>query len=341
MDSRLDSDNGLAETMTEPVAEDSINIDALSSCSSTEMVPMLSVQDYVHRATADNTRKAYRQDIRHFEQWGGKLPTDVQTIVRYFQEHATTLNPRTLKRRLVALRHFHVFQGFDDPTDHPLVKKTLRGIQNTHGVPKKQAQALRLNHLTQILDILNRKDSLVAARNAALLVLGFYGALRGSELIALKAENIAQDPKGLVLTIPRSKTDTIGEGQNCALPRLNNEFCPQRTLDRWMRVSGIEQGYLFRSINRWDQIADKPLSVRGLNLIIQSLAHEADLPNADGYSSHSLRRGLATSASAAGASFKSIMQQGRWRHEGTVLGYIEEGQQFNDNAVQSLFNSAD
>lgn len=84
----------------------------------------LSVQEYVHRATADNTRKAYQQDIRHFERWGGRLPADTATVIRYCREHASTINPRTLQRRLVALKQFHLYQGFPDPTDHPLVRKT-------------------------------------------------------------------------------------------------------------------------------------------------------------------------------------------------------------------------
>lgn len=299
----------------------------------------LSVQDYVHRATANNTRKAYQQDIHHFERWGGRLPADTATVIRYCREHATTLNPRTLQRRLVAIKQFHLYQGFPDPTDHPLVRKTLRGIQNTHGIPKRKAPALALCHVEQVLDQLAASTHLAARRNAAMIALGFFGALRGNELVQVQREHLQLEPQGLTLLIPRSKTDPTGEGQTCAIPALNNPYCPLQTIQRWLDESGIVSGYLFRGINQWQQMSPQPLSLDGFNKILRQLAADCQLPEPQRYSSHSLRRGLATSASAAGASFKSIMRQGRWRHEGTVLEYIEDGQKFQDNAVTKLFDA--
>jgi len=299
----------------------------------------LSVQEYVHRATADNTRKAYQQDIRHFERWGGRLPADTATVIRYCREHASTINPRTLQRRLVALKQFHLYQGFPDPTDHPLVRKTLRGIQNTHGVPKRKAPALMLCHVEQLLDHLATSTDLAAYRNTAMIALGFFGALRGSELVHVQREHLELEPEGLTLLIPRSKTDPTGQGQTCAIPALNNPYCPLKALQHWLDQSGIASGHLFRGINQWQQLSLQPLSLDGFNKILRQLATDCQLPEPHRYSSHSLRRGLATSASAAGASFKSIMRQGRWRHEGTVLEYIEDGQKFQDNAVTKLFDA--
>lgn len=298
----------------------------------------LSVQDYVHRATADNTRKAYRQDIHHFERWGGRLPTDTATVIRYCRDQATRLNARTLKRRLVALKQFHRYQGFPDPTDHPLVRKTLQGIQNTHGLPRRQAPAIRLEQVTCLLDHLSGQSHLAAYRNAAMIALGFFGALRGNELVKVQWEHLRPEPEGLTLLIPRSKTDPTGEGQRCAIPALDNAYCPLQAVQRWLEASGIQSGYLFRGVSRWQRLSPRPLTLDGFNKILRQLAAACRLPDAQRYSSHSLRRGLATSASAAGASFKSIMRQGRWRHEGTVLAYIEEGQQFQDNAVTPLFD---
>lgn len=299
----------------------------------------LAVQDYVHRATANNTRKAYQQDIRHFERWGGSLPADTSTVIRYCHEHAALINPRTLKRRLVAIKQFHCYQGFPDPTDHPLVKKTLRGIQNTHGIPKRKAPAMTLDQVKCLLDYLAGQQTLAARRNAAMIALGFFGALRGSELTLLKREQLQLDPQdqGLTLLIPRSKTDPTGEGQTCAIPALGNAYCPLQSVQRWLDDSGIPSGYLFRGINQWQQLSPNPITLDGFNKSLRQLAETCQLPDAQRFSSHSLRRGLATSASAAGASFKSIMRQGRWRHEGTVLEYIEAGQQFQDNAVTTLF----
>jgi site-specific recombinase XerD len=300
---------------------------------STQQIPT----DYIKRATADNTRKAYQQDIKHFENWGGKLPTDTASIIHYLHDHADSLNTRTLARRLTALRQFHRYQGFPDPTAHPSVQKTLRGIQNTHGKPKQRAPALRLEQLAHAINMLSPEDTLANARNRCLLTLGYFGALRGSELLNIQVTHLQFSEQGITLQIPKSKTDQAGEGLSCAIPKLGNAMCPFFHTQYWLERAGLSNGVLFTNINRWDQIGTKSMTISGLNKLIKNIARRCEWRNPEKYSSHSLRRGLATSASGAGASFKSIMRQGRWRHEGTVLQYIEEGQAFEDNAVNALF----
>lgn len=292
--------------------------------------------EYVKRATSDNTREAYQGDIRHFECWGGKLPTDTATVVRYCEAHATTLNPRTIQRRIVALSQFHRYLGFPDPTQHPIVGKTIRGIQNTHGKPKDQAAPLLLSHIESLVAHLVSVDSLSSKRDIAMITLGFFAALRGRELVHIQVEHLTFEADGLTVVLPRSKTDPTGEGQFCAVPRLNSSICPYQAIQTWQQFSGIQSGFLFPSINRWQQMNIKPMSIHGLNQMLRRWANELDIPEAERVSSHSLRRGMATSASTAGASFKSIMRQGRWRHEGTVLQYIEAGQKYNDNAVTTM-----
>ena len=107
-------------------------------------------QQYLQAATSDNTRKTYRSAIRHFERWGGRLPTDNETLIRYLVDHAESLNTRTLQVRLTALSQWHRFQGFYDPAQDPAVRKTLKGIGRTHGKPKKKAQALRLQEKLEL-----------------------------------------------------------------------------------------------------------------------------------------------------------------------------------------------
>lgn len=293
---------------------------------------------YIQNATSDNTRRAYRQDIQHFERWGGKLPTDSATIIHYLHQHAEALSTRTLQRRITALRQFHLALGFPDPTNDIAIRKTLRGIQNTHGKPRQQATALRLHQLKQIIEHLLADDSLTSYRDRCLMTLGYFGALRASELLNAKVEDLSWSVEGFSLLIRRSKTDQIGEGQTCALPTLHNAMCPVKHATAWLEKAGLEHGHLFCRINRWQQLSTKPLSLTGLNKIIKGFAQTCQWSQPESYSSHSLRRGLATSASAAGASFKSIMRQGRWQHEGTVLQYIEEGQAFEDNPVRMLFS---
>ena len=296
----------------------------------------LKTNNYIVAATSQNTRKAYRHDIQHFMAWGGLLPSTPEIIVNYLQDHAETLNPRTLARRLTALKNWHAYQGFSDPTHHPFIRKTLTGIHNIHGRPKRKAPALTIEQLTQIVNHLKQQDTLHASRNNALLQVGFCGALRRSELINIQCEHITFVPEGMAIIIPRSKTDQGGEGQTCAIPYGDESLCAVTALKNWCEKAGIHSGFVFRSINRHQQVSDAPLTPRSINLIIKSVATECKLSDADEFSGHSLRRGFATCASKSGASFVTIMRHGRWRHEGTVLGYIEEGQQFEDNAISII-----
>ncbi len=178
-------------------------------------------------------------------------------------------------------------------------------------------------------------------RNRALLLIGYFGAFRRSELVSIRYENITFKEEGIEILIPKSKTDQGGEGQVCAIPYGNKEFCAINALNDWCEQAGITEGSIFVSINRFEEIRDRQLSPQSVNLIVKSMAKDCDLENADKYSGHSLRRGFATCASQKGASFASIMKQGRWKSEKTVLGYFDEGQSFQDNAVSALLNNKD
>ncbi|GAG54470.1 unnamed protein product, partial [marine sediment metagenome] len=151
----------------------------------TRALSLLMPQDYIHAATSDNTRTAYQNDIRHFRQWGAVLPTTSDVIVRYLHHYADQLNPRTLVRRITAIKQWHEYQGFSDPTKNPVVGKTLRGIQNVHGKPKVKALPLTVDALIQMVDLLNESPSLFDIRNNALIQIGFFGAFRRSELVKL------------------------------------------------------------------------------------------------------------------------------------------------------------
>lgn len=295
-----------------------------------------SIHAYIQAATSQNTRRAYQSDIRHFIAWGGLLPTSPDVLLRYLQESAASLNPRTLKRRLVAIKHWHTYQGFSDPTMHPLVKKTLSGILHVHGKPPEKAPPLSVEQLKVLVHYLSLNDELSHYRNTALLQVGFFGAFRRSELVAIRWEHVRFVPQGVEILIPRSKTDQTGEGNFCAIPYGNSTLCPVTALHRWQKKLGITSGPVFRQILKGSKITERSISSNSVNKIIKNLAIACQLPQAAQYSGHSLRRGFATSASQKGASFGSIMRQGRWRHEGTVHGYIEEGQRFDSNAAGSI-----
>lgn len=290
---------------------------------------------YIQAATRDNTRKAYQQDIRHFEAWG-VLPTTSQAIVLYLQAFAPHLNPRTLTRRLTALKHWHLYQGFSDPTASPFVRKTLKGILNVHGKPKNRASALTLEQLTQMIIWIKEQNTFAMWRNNALLQMGFFGAFRASELIVLQVENLSFVPEGVDVLIPRSKTDAIGEGQYCAIPYGQGELCPVTALKTWCEKAEITEGAIFRGINKHGKLSEQPLSSQSVSLTIKKVAKACQLHQETAFSSHSLRRGFATTASRKGATFVSIMRHGRWRNESTVLAYIAEGQRFEANAAKII-----
>lgn len=293
-------------------------------------------QVFLAAATADNTRRAYRSAIRHYLAWGGVLPAQEGDVVRYLLAYAGSLNPRTLALRLTALAQWHRQQGFADPTASVTVRKTLAGIGRVHGVPAKKARPLELADLERIVAWLEQEGSLKARRDNALLQVGFFGGFRRSEVVGLQVEHLAWERQGLVITLARSKTDQRGEGIAKAIPYGEGAVCPATALRRWLADAGIREGALFRAVTRWNAVGTGALHAASVNAILAERARQSGLDHVPELSSHSLRRGMATSAHRAGASFRDIKRQGGWRHDGTVQGYIEEASQFTDNAAAAL-----
>lgn len=293
---------------------------------------------YIAAATSENTRKAYRSDIRHFEQWGGRLPASPEHIVNYLQNFAAKLNARTLNRRVTAIKNWHIYQGFVDPTAHPMVRKTLAGIIRVHGQPKNRAWPLSTDDLKIIVNRLLSENSFTAMRDNALLQVAFFGAFRRSELVHIRLEDITFKKEGMEVLIPQSKTDPTHEGQFSPIPYGHGVLCPIRALNNWIERAHIESGYIFRRILVRDTLHINALSPLSVNHILKKHARDCQLPYADQLSSHSLRRGLATCASQSGAGIPAIMRQGRWKQVSTVMEYIEATARFNENAASSVIN---
>lgn len=299
---------------------------------------------YVHQATAINTRRAYQSAIRQYEAHGGLLPADEAAVARYLVAQAALLNPRTLSLHLTALSHWHRYQQLPDPTQSPHIRKLLKGIQREHGRPKRKAKALQAEHIHQLVTPLMKAKTedtvnpLKALRDKALILLAYFGAFRRSELLAIQVEHLQFEPEGLLILVPRSKTDVQGQGIVKALPYANdkNAVCPVRAVQQWLAATALTEGILFRAINRWGQLQSKPLHLDSLNTILKSVAQQAHLDLNGPFSSHSLRRGFATSAARAGADFMAIKRHGGWQNDHVVRSYIEEGQCFEDNAARTL-----
>ena len=294
---------------------------------------------YIHSATSENTRKAYQSDIDHFLKWGGVLPTSPSQLIYYFTEQAPLKNPRTLKRRLIAIRKWHTFlQIKDDPTKDPSVLKILKGIERTHGIPKVQAAAMTLKDIDQIISYLNtQENNLLALRDKALLLVGYFGALRRSELVGLTWEQVRFEDKGIIIEVKRSKTDQIGQGESCIIPSGSKSRCPSQALLQWRYESNHYHGFIFSRFSGKGNLLKLGITGYHCNQIIKRLAKSASCDRAEDMSAHSLRRDFATESARLGASLLAIQKHGRWRCTRTVLEYIEAGRVFTDSAVNVLF----
>lgn len=292
------------------------------------------VRNYLENALSENTRKAYKNDLDHYRAWGGTIPATPETIIQYLTAHTGSLSIATLQRRLVSITKAHTMQGYNDPVKSDLVKLTMRGIRRVHGKPQKQAAALLKEDLTVMLS--HAPDNLKGHRDKALLILGFCAALRRSELCAVKFEDLEFNTQGLVLTLPRSKTDQTGQGRQIGIPYGRGRICPVQLVQNWIEKSGIEKGALFVSIRKGGIMTGEQLSDRSIADIIKHYAHKAGL-DAEKYSGHSLRSGLATSAAQHGVSSWKIKAQTGHKSDAVLSRYIRSGDIFLNNAAGALF----
>jgi site-specific recombinase XerD len=175
----------------------------------------LATSEYLHAAISNNTRRAYCSDLAHFIKWGGTIPASPETVTAYITEHAGIVKSTTLVRRLVSIRRAHSSQGLANPCKSDLCKTTLRGIKRVHGMAARQAApAVREDILAMVRGLVGLKGT----RDRALLLLGFAGAFRRSELVGLDVADLEFVDRGLIVKLRRSKTDQEGTGRKIAIP---------------------------------------------------------------------------------------------------------------------------
>ena len=289
--------------------------------------------DYIRESLAENTRVAYLSDLAHFEIWGGRIPAAPETIAEYLVAHANVLSVATLNRRLAALSKVHRSRGFSNPTTVEVVKSTLRGLKRIKGTAQRQATPLIKEDLFVVLEAMGSR--LKDIRDRALLLLGFAGGFRRSELIGLNCNDVIPVRQGLEVTLRRSKTDQNGAGRKIGIPHGRGRWCPVVALEQWQAASGITEGAMFRPIDRHHRVGAKRLSGEAVCLVVRErvLAAGIDPKN---YSGHSLRAGLATSAAQAGVSSWKIRQQTGHASDAMLSRYIRDGELFQENAAGSL-----
>lgn len=291
------------------------------------------VRAYADAATSGATKRAYGFDLAHFRAWGGIVPASPEMIAAYLAEHAAALSAQTLARRLSALSRAHTTKGYDSRTSAPLVLAVLRGIRRSHHNAPQEAKPLLASDLRRIVNRLtvNHRD----LRDRALLLIGFAGGLRRSELVALNVADLAIHDDRIVATIRRSKTDPLGHGRSAIIPASTSNACPVRTLSDWLTAAGIAKGPVFRPIDRHGNIASNRLTGHAASEIVKKRVAEAGI-NPTGYSGHSLRAGYATSAAMAGHSSYEIRQQTGHRSEEMVARYVRLSRELGDKKGRSL-----
>jgi integrase len=298
------------------------------------------VREYIRASKALNTVRGYRSDWNAFHGWCVfhgvcPLPASPDTVAAYIAGCAGHLKVGSLQRILNAIAEAHKATEVESPTHDALVINTMKGIRRTLGTaPNQKAAALTADIRTMVDSTAN--VALIDVRDRALILVGFAGAFRRSELVGLDLEDCGFGKEGLTITLRRSKTDQDGAGRKVGIPYGSTpDTCPVRTLQCWIEAAGMTSGPLFRSIDRHGKLQAYRLSGIDVARIVKKLARRTGLDPAN-YAGHSLRAGHATSAAIAGASERSIMNQTGHRSVQMVRRYIRDGNLFRDNSAAKL-----
>lgn len=291
------------------------------------------VTQYLQASLSENTRRAYGNDLQHFINWGGRIPASPETVATYLAEHAATLSYGTLSRRAVAISKAHAAKKTQSPVQSDMVKATLQGIRRTTGHVQRR---VRPTLLPQIQAMVKEVTGMKGGRDKALLLIGFCGAFRRSELVSICVDDVQFVTEGVVIRIRRSKTDQTGQGREIAIPAMRGKYCPVKALKDWLAHSGISEGALFRGVNRHGQVMDHGLSPQSVALIVKERVAAIGL-DAKQFSGHSLRAGLVTSAAINGVSSFKICQQTGHKSDSVMQRYIRDNNLFTDNPLSKIW----
>jgi site-specific recombinase XerD len=261
------------------------------------------------------------------------LPAAAEAVAAFLGVEADRgLKASTIGRRLAAIRYAHQLAGLPTPADDERVRAIVRGIRRAIGTataPKAPATNDRL-----LAMVAARRDSLAACRDRALLLLGFAGAFRRSELVALDCEDIEETGEGLKINIRRSKSDQEAAGATVAIVR-GSVACPVEALRAWLSEADISTGAIFRRVNKADKVLPHRLTAQTVALIVKAYATRAGFDSRL-FAGHSLRSGFLTSAARRGASVFKMMDQSRHRSIDTLRAYVRDAEVFRDHAGAGL-----
>lgn len=297
------------------------------------------VAAYVEQAAAQNTRRAYRSALERFRVWCEErgevcLPAAPETVAAYLADLADSgRRASTIALTAAAIAKAHVTAGYMSPSASPVVRAALSGIRRTIGVARQRKTPVLTDDLRAMLNAL--PANLRGLRDRALLLVGFAGGFRRSELAALRREDLEFTADGVRVYLRRSKTDQDGAGRYVGIRfGQNPDTCPVRTLWEWLRRAGIDSGPVFRAVDRHGHVSDG-MTPQTVAIAVKRAAEAAGL-DASRYSGHSLRAGCVTQGYLNGAPVEAIMRQTGHRNTDTVNGYIRIADLFRDNVSARL-----
>ena len=292
---------------------------------------------------ANNTLRAYKSDFKHFGLFCAKhgfnsMPTEPKVVSLYLTHLSANSKISTLRRRLVSIGIVHKLKGFYLDTKHPIIIENFMGIKRKKGSIQIGKKPILINHLKQIINVIDDQkiEKIKKLRNRTLVLVGFGGGFRRTELISIDYEDLDFVDEGVKITLRRSKTDQFGKGLVKGLPYFtNDQYCPVTSLKNWINLSKIKTGPIFRRFAKGPIITNNRLTDQSVVLIIKDSLKLAGIENKN-FSGHSLRSGFATVAAESGADERSIMAMTGHKTTEMVRRYIRQANLFKDNALSKI-----
>ncbi|MDC0954543.1 site-specific integrase [Candidatus Pelagibacter sp.] len=293
---------------------------------------------------ANNTVRAYNSDFNNFglfcAQNGFKSLPSEPKIVSLYLTHLSTKEAKmsTLKRRLVSIGVIHKLKGYYLDTKHPSIIENIMGIKRRKGIIQKSKKPILISNLKQIINVIDQqnKEKIKKFRDRSIILIGFSGGFRRNEIVSLDYDDLDFVPEGLKINLRRSKTDQFGEGFTKALPYFDNlRYCPVVSLKKWMEISKIKSGPIFRRLSKGSKLSENRLTDQTVALLIKKYLELAGIDSKN-YSGHSLRSGFATSAAESGVEERNIMAMTGHKSTEMVRRYIKEANLFKNNALNKI-----
>ena len=293
---------------------------------------------------ASNTVRAYKSDFNDFglfcAQNGFKsLPSEPKIVSLYLTQLSTkNVKMSTIKRRLVSIGVIHKLKCHYLDTKHPLIVENLMGIKRRKGSIQNGKKPLLINNLKKIINVIDeqKKEKIKILRDRTIILIGFSGGFRRNEIVSLDFDDLDFVEEGLKLNIKRSKTDQFGAGSTKGLPYFeNSQYCPVVSIQKWIEISKINSGALFRRFTKGSNLSEKRLTDQTVALLIKEYLGLAGIDSTN-YSGHSLRSGFATSAAEAGAEERTIMAMTGHKSTEMVRRYIKNVDLFKNNALNKI-----